>query len=333
MNNKIIPVYDFFENFKSKILNFEETGEKKILINYKKDIGIKLKNEGNTCYANSSMQLLLHCRYLTEYIYKLKEYKSPFINYYYKLIEKFLSGGERSTIYNLLLIMSKINPIFLDGRQHDPIEFIYFFLSLLNKELMNNNKFLKFDFEINNKFENYKKNFFMKNNTIISLFIGFYKITIANKYESYSPFKSLDIPLENENGNIIENIYDSIKYFTMRGNSIYTIEELPDYLFINLKRVKNVKHLSHDFHYSEKINLRQFLPKEYKKSTNYQLIGVLKHHGSGKGGHKTAVCKHLNLNIWRVFNDDISISNADEYDIFKGEANILLYEIIKDNNY
>lgn len=123
------------------------------------------------------MQLLLHCRYLTEYIYKLKEYKSPFINYYYKLIEKFLSGGERSTIYNLLLIMSKINPIFLDGRQHDPIEFIYFFLSLLNQELMNNNKFLKFEFEINNKFENYKKNFFIKNNTIISLFIGFYKIT------------------------------------------------------------------------------------------------------------------------------------------------------------
>ena len=38
----------------------------------------------------------------------------------------------------------------------------------------------------------------------------------------------------------------------MRGNSIYTIEELSDYLFINLKRVKNVKHLSHDFHYSEK---------------------------------------------------------------------------------
>ena len=130
----------------------------------------------------------------------------------------------------------------------------------------------------------------------------------------------------------INNINDSIYYFTNKRNFIYTIEELPDYLFINLKRVNNKKHLDHDFYYQEKINLSQFLPVGYKKSTNYQLIGVLKHYGGGKGGHKTAVCKHLNLDVWKVFNDDAPISNADKNDIFKGEANILLYEIIKNNN-
>ena len=32
--------------------------------------------------------------------------------------------------------MSKTNPIFLDNRQHDPLEFINHFLTILNEELI-----------------------------------------------------------------------------------------------------------------------------------------------------------------------------------------------------
>ena len=67
--------------------------KKKILINYKKDIRIKLKNEGNICYANSSMQLLLHCRYLTEYKYKLKEYNHLLLIIIINLLKNFYLVG------------------------------------------------------------------------------------------------------------------------------------------------------------------------------------------------------------------------------------------------
>ena len=379
--NEILPVFDFYKNFKHKIEHFDEiskaSGSSKtfqlvdilsttsssnssqrkenihsLIGNYDDDIGIGLKNEGNTCYANSSMQIILHCNKLTKYIYKIgNNTNSDFISHYYKLIKKFLSGEKNYTIYHLLKIMSKTNPIFLDNRQHDPLEFINHFFTILNQELIKNNKPYMNLKQPTNAFESYKNNYFQKNNTIISLFIGFFKIiTIFNnrKIESYTPFKSLDLPLINEKNDIIDNIYDSIKYLTKKkGNFLFQLEELPYNLIINLKRINNERHLNHYFDFPETIDFKEFLPKEYNKSTNYRLIGVLIHFGGGNGGHKIAVCKQLNLKKWKIFNgqykivvyeqlnlkkwkkfNDNSVSDVDENYIFNNEANVLLYEQI-----
>ena len=351
----ILPVFIFYNNFKNKINLFDKYKSPNIFgpsppkyklaeilssnyddkiptlsSKYDDNIGIGLRNEGNTCYANASMQMFLHCKKLTENISNLKKTSSMFIEYYYKLIKYFLSGKTNYNIYHLLKIMSLTNPIFLDGSQHDPLEFIYNFLTILNQELIKDKNYFLNLKPPKNKFENYKYNYFKKNNTIITLFVGFFKIiTVFNnkKIESYSPFKSLDLPLIEENGEKIYNIYNSIKYLTKnKGNFTFKLEELPYYLIINLKRVKNEKHLNQNFDYPKEINFKNFMPQEYKKSTNYRLIGVIKHFGDENGGHKIAVCKHLNLNSWKVYNDS-SVSPADEDDVFGGEANILLYEL------
>ena len=105
--------------------------------------------------------------------------------------------------------------------------------------------------------------------------------------------------------------------------------------------------MDHYFDFPETIDFKEFLPKEYNKSTNYRLIGVLIHFGGGNGGHKIAVCEQLNLKKWNIFNgqykivvyeqlnskkwkkfNDNSVSDVDENYIFNNEANILLYEQI-----
>ncbi len=46
--------------------------------------------------------------------------------------------------------MPKINPCFLDGRQHDPLEFINYFLTIINQKLVKNNNFY---LDLNIKFQ------------------------------------------------------------------------------------------------------------------------------------------------------------------------------------
>ncbi len=46
--------------------------------------------------------------------------------------------------------------------------------------------------------------------------------------------------------------------------------------------------------------------QRYNKSTKYELFGEILHYGSAYEGHKIAICKNFNTNIWYKFNDSIA---------------------------
>jgi hypothetical protein len=70
-----------------------------------------------------------------------------------------------------------------------------------------------------NKFESFKIIIFRKISHFLLSFLR--NKYIKEEIESYTAFKSLDLPLIDEKGNYIDNIYDLIKYLKKMKHSKY----------------------------------------------------------------------------------------------------------------
>ena len=90
------------------------------------------------------------------------------------------------------------------------------------------------------------------------------------------------------------------------------IAHSPDILIIYINKV--IDHIYYDNYiiFPYELNLDHYIEHD-KQSQNYNLIGIIEHHGSESGGHYTSECKNFIDKKWYEFND----SFADEINIEK----------------
>lgn len=293
-----------------------------------------LENLGNTCFMNSTLQCLRYIKKLTEYLLQksnISLYKSPVTYYYKNLLNDFNKKKHDSYpnyypytnnyIINCLDPSSlkkeieKKYPKYKGTQQHDSAEFFSSFLTILNEENKDNYIIENTETVDDKNFEIEKKAYYSQNKTIISdLFVIFTKI------ESYPPSQNfppdfdhtyfIDLPI-NSNECKLNSIDECLKNYQrpqkIEGNSpgyeVSKICSTSDIFALNLRRVSEGKHISHFVEYPEKLDLKNYSLNYDKKSTVYQLIGIIEHIGDEKGGHKIALCRDQS-GIWHKYNDN-----------------------------
>ena len=301
---------------------------------------VGLKNLGNTCYLNSSLQILKNIFPLTKYILEDTNTKSGYIineyrNLLYDLISKTSNSLNISDFKNALSIYDNY---FSDYQQKDCIYCIISILSALNHDLKrkttkpyniinyNDKEEIKFN-------EAYNKIIKRKNSIIFDIFYGFLKLSSKCSKEEcgykkivFQCFNYLDMSIfDIEKNKNIKSLDECIKYYERETKSEFkcqcgseikmknTIYKLPKVLIISFNRIYNKRYFNHLVEYPEFINSDNYFQEKPKLlynsidnsylNNNYLLSGIILHCGSANSGHKTAFCKNFFNENWYYFDD------------------------------
>ena len=331
---------------------------------------VGLYNLGNTCYMNSSLQVLKNIYPLTKYILlenKIEEgiIIKEYTNLLYNLISKNNISTEASEFKEAI---SKYDDYFSGYEQRDCIKCIISVLSALNMDLkrkeIKNYEIINKNDEEEIKFkESYNKIIKNKNSIIFDLFFGFLKLfnkcrNCEYKKIIFQCFNYLDLSVfDIDNNSKINNLEDCIKYYEKETISQFKCEKcggeiimkniiykLPKILIICFNRVYNNEHLNHlveypeyfnpnDYYFSE--NPKLLFPSNTKEENLYSLNGLIIHYGSANSGHKISFCKNFFNNNWYEFNDSsICLIDCIKNDILNlKHAFLLVYEINENEFY
>jgi ubiquitin C-terminal hydrolase len=109
--------------------------------------------------------------------------------------------------------------------------------------------------------------------------------------------------------------------------------KLPETLIIHLKRFepidvfgKNYKKNNNYIKFPiDNLNLTDYVGRERKDESEYELFGIVNHMGSMRGGHYTAYCKNPNDN-WYEYDDDNDVNEVDISKLVSPMAYILFYQ-------
>ena len=270
-----------------------------------------LINLGNTCFMNSALQCIRYVFPLTEHLLRItipNYYYCP-ITFEYKQILNQFNCTLKSCSLNISNLKNKIGEVnskYRGKSQHDSAEFLATLLSSLNEELK---KFDKVELdEINNR---EIQNYFCENKTIITkLFICFTKIESDDEEVVYEQNYYLNLPIISSNGDEFNSLKECLEEFQkkkkIKGNySGYEKTSIcftSDILIFNLNRVNKGRHIDNEIHYPEYLNLEPYTLNYDRKPKSYQLIGIIKHIGDERFGHKIALCRDKN-GSWHEYDD------------------------------
>jgi len=343
-------------NLNDKYINYIEDNNKYGFVG--------LYNLGNTCYMNSSLQILKNIYPLTKYILlenKIEEgiIIKEYTNLLYKLISKNNISTEASEFKEAL---SRYDDYFFGYEQKDCIKCIISVLSALNmdlkrKEIKNYYEIINENDEEEIKFkQSYNKIIKNKNSIIFDLFFGFLKLLNKCRNCDYKKvvfqcFNYLDLSVfDIDKNKKINNLEDCIKYYEREIKSEFKCEKcggeiimkniiykLPKILIICFNRVYNNEHLNHLVKYPEKFNPIDYFsekpkllfPSNTKEENLYSLNGLIIHYGTAYSGHKISFCKNFFNDNWYEFNDNsiYSINYIKNEILNLKHAFLLVYEI------
>ena len=313
-----------------------------------------LVNLGNTCYLNSSMQMLSHIHELNSYINHHKTVHncadSIITREWFDLVQlmwsKNCSISPNKFVYYIHELSTKKNNIFHDNGQHDAVEYFSFCIDCIHTSynLLDNITLPKTQHaNINNAIDLYES----KNKSIIhSLFTSFLITLYYNADNSVFEFEKIEpnftIHLSIPNKQQV-NLYDcfeetfklevmpdmwlddkngEMKRLTKQTYLCY----LPEILVINLKRWDyrcNKNHTTVQF--DQKLNVHKYTKHINEDNCNYELFGIINHQGNVMNGHYFS---YIKKNDWYSF-DDTTITKMDTKAINDNKNYCLFYRKIK----
>jgi ubiquitin carboxyl-terminal hydrolase 8 len=310
-----------------------------------------LCNLGNTCYLNSTLQIMSHIPELNNYLnkYNPEKYNNiidkhlviEWIELYNLMWSKDCIISPKRFLFFLRELSFKKNALFSGNDQNDAVEYFYFVIDCFHNSLNNtdNLKLSKTNYKnINDAIDLYEKT----NSSIIHrLFSSFIINNYINEETHAEEFNKIEtnftieliIPNINENISIEQCIEYTFKTESMpdlwlddKTNTRKKLKKntkicyLPQILVLHLKRWdytlrKNNKLIT----YQSNIDMYPFTMYNNAESCNYELFGIINHQGSVMGGHYYAYIK--NNNQWLMFNDmNVSkvsnIMSSDNYCFF-----------------
>lgn len=288
---------------------------------------------------NSALQCLRNINSLTEYLLKFpKNINKDTVTYeYIQLLNQF--KGPNSSHYGFInpsKFKKKIEmkyKKYMDNSQHDSAEFILTLLNRLNEELK--------DFPVQiNKIKNKEiQNYFDQNKTIITKLFTIFTIIESQNNIEFDPNFYLDLPISTVEGKSLESIEECLREF-QRSKAIYMNNKMEiettkicyssDIIIFNLKRVNKGKHIENFVEYPEILNLGKFSLNYEGESTKYELIGLIKHIGNERNGHKIAMCKDFR-GEWYEYNDD-TYKKLSSPPLDEDLAFLFIYKRIKETN-
>jgi ubiquitin carboxyl-terminal hydrolase 8 len=320
------------------------------LTKYKNKGRVGLENLGNTCFLNACMQVLSNTYELNHFLDSEKYKKtlkndlpdSQILLEWNDLREVMWSGNGIVTpskfVYNIQEIAKiKNKDIFTGWVQNDMSEFLLFFMECIHNSISRS-----VNINISGKTENnvdklavecykiLKETYSREYSEIMELFYGIYMSQIISKEDetiySIKPeiYFILDLPVINNNGIIVNNLYDCFDLYTsyeyLQGDNAWYNENkkqkedvkkqisfwnFPKILVITLKRFspdgqQKINSLI-DFPIND-LDLSKYVKGYNKSSYKYDLYGICNHVGGVLGGHYTAFVKNVD-NQWLHYND------------------------------
>ena len=341
-NKDVIDITNDFSNLQ---ITKKETQKRPLTPEDYKNIcmsGMGIINLGNTCFINSSLQTLIHCKlFIHEFFNKasiINKETTP-ISYEFLLIcISMLDNKSNSERYidisNFREVFGKKHPIFNDYSQNDSQEFCRVFLEDLSMELNEVKNKTVYKALTNSEGKSkilrdkeFDLNFKGREESIITKL--FYS-QIINTFtcqcgsEIYSFQKLLDFPLLfPPNINEID-IYTLLKFYfkteiidfeskcercqkIAKHKKTMKISRPPEILIICLQRIDTKTQQKNEclVKFPDYLNLNEFIDHEcgFGKESEYKLFSVVNHQGIVDCGHYFSYIQPLGLKNWFEFND------------------------------
>jgi len=288
-----------------------------------------LVNLGNTCYLNSALQILSHLYELNHYIKGNTTVNnipdSILIREWYDLStliwSKNCTISPNKFLYHVKELSRIKNNIFHDDTQHDSAEYFLFCIDSIHNSynLLNTISLQKTKYKnINDAIDLYES----KNKSIIHvLFASFLLVEYSNaktydfEFEKIEPSFTLELSIPNMQNPTINDCFEET----------YKLEIMPDEWFDDKKRENKkimkqtyicytpeilVIHLKRwDYRlnkneslvlFDEKINIHRYTKLVSEDSCNYELFGIINHHGNVMNGHYFT---YIKKDKWYVYDD------------------------------
>ena len=299
---------------------------------------IGLFNLGNTCYMNSCLQNLIHCKFFIKKLVKINERQkitnnAPITSEFFKLCHK--ASNQKEDIIdpsNFKKIFSLKHKEYKGYAQLDTQEFCRILLEDINYELnevKNPSKYkeLKTDGKSKRQCDKEFDTLFKsrENSIIIDTFYGqiINIFTCKCGHETYSFQKVLDLPLLLPDGDKPislnkllddyfegENIQFSNKCKKCGKKTVHEkeikISQPSNVLILSFQRInertqkKNISEIK----FSEKLSLKKYVDSDcgFYNESQYELFGIICHKGRINFGHYYTFIK-IDERDWYEFND------------------------------